>query len=447
MLLANLKKIAALNGQPLESLREMTRVAIDSRQVKPKTLFFALPGKKVDGHEFLAQVKARGGVAAVVAKEYRGPTYGLALLPVQDVKQVLHTLAKAVHEQRKQPVIGVTGTVGKTTVKEFIVTLLEERLCVGKTPGNANSQLGLPVALINDPGQAEVFVLEMGMSFPTEISRLVEIAPPDIGVLTQVSLVHAENFRSLEEIAAAKCELFASPRLKRGFFCAPTLAFRPVQELTCDKVIYSYRPSAESDYFFDVVAETITICERGKKSPQLQMPIRASHLLENALAAVSVARHFGLTWGEIDRGLKKLRPYHHRFETIERSGVLYIDDSYNASPHAVKAALSNLPKSSGKTIAVLGAMKELGAFCEASHREIGIWAVDFVDCALCLGKECQPLVRAFRASGKPAFLFTQLSELKKSLDELASAGDVVLIKGSCSLKMWTLLDAPIRGIH
>lgn len=418
------------------------RVAVDSRQVNRQTLFFALPGEKTDGHNFLSDVKKKGGVAAVVSSQYRGPTYGLTLLPVADVQQALQQLAMSVHQRQHAPVVGVTGTVGKTTVKEFLSTILEERFSVAKTIGNANSQLGLPMTLINQHKQADILVLEMGMSFPGEISRLVAIAPPDIGVLTQISLVHAENFRSIDEVAAAKCELFTGNRLRSGFFCGSTLTFSAVQKLNCKKIIYNTVAANNVDYCFSSLSNCMTIDEKGKRSPVIDFPFCESHLLENALAAVAVARYFELSWEEIKRGVKKLTPYRHRFEKIEHRQVLYIDDSYNSSPRAVAVALRNLPKPKpgGKTVAILGAMKELGAFCEQSHREVGELAARTVDCLFCLGKECKPLISAFRSSGKPAELFEKLDQVTAALSQVVAEGDVVFIKGSCSLKMWKILD-------
>lgn len=433
------KEVGAILGQQAQGEGEVCHFAVDSRAANSRTLFFALAGEKTDGHRFLADVKGQGGRAAVVAESYRGASHGLTLFPVPNVIEALHSLARAAYQKRSAPVVAVTGTVGKTTVKEFIATLLKERFQVAKTPGNANSQLGVPLFLLNDAGEADLYVIEMGMSFPGELTRLVSLAPPSIGVLTQVSLAHAENFSSLEEIAAAKSELFQGPHLQRGFFCAQTLNFPPVAELKCDKVVYSCA-RGRGDYSAALASSGVFVYERGIKSPLLPLKFRETHFVENALGALAVARDFGLSWEEIARALEALCPQRHRFEKVVIQGVLYIDDSYNASPQAMLAALANLPSTRGKKIAVLGAMKELGLFSEASHREVGRVAAEHVDCLFCLGEECKPLIEAFKKSGKPAYLVDELALLKDQVPSIARAGDVVLIKGSCSLKMWELLS-------
>ncbi len=426
-------------GHRVQGQGGVCHFAVDSREVGSQTLFFALAGEKTDGHHFLADVKVQGGCAAVVATSYCGPSYGLTLFPVPNVKEALHTLARAAYRKHSAPVVAVTGTVGKTTVKEFIATVLKERFRVAKTPGNANSQLGLPLFLLNDAGKAALYVLEMGMSFPGELTRLVSLAPPHIGVLTQVSLAHAENFSSLEEIAAAKSELFQGPDLKRGIFCAQTLNFAPVADLKCDKVVYSYARGG-GDYSGVRAASGIFVYERGIKSPLLPLKFNETHLIENVVGACAVARDFGLSWEEIARATRALCPQRRRFEKVVLQGVLYINDSYNASPQAMLAALTHLPSARGKTIAVLGAMKGLGAFSEASHREVGKVAAAQVDCLFCLGEECIPLIDAFQQSGKPAYLVDELAVLRDQLSSVVCAGDVVLIKGSSSLKMWQLIE-------
>lgn len=185
----------------------------DSRDVQPGELFFAMKGEKVDGHEYLEQIASQGAIGAFVSKEYRGPNYGLQLVAVDNVLDSLQSLAKIVHAQRSARVVGVTGSVGKTTTKEFIATLLEGKFRVGKTPGNANSQVSVPLSILNATGDEEVFVVEMGMSNPREIHRLVSIAPPEVAIITKIALAHAVFFTDgLEGIAAAKAEILSIPQ-------------------------------------------------------------------------------------------------------------------------------------------------------------------------------------------------------------------------------------------
>ncbi len=438
MLNKTVKEISHFFGHNQGNNSLVTSASFDSRRVEPGALFFAIKGEKEDGHDFLEEVAKKGGVAAVVSHTYTKKHFGLVLIPVLDVVKALHTLAKKIHISTGSTVIAVTGSVGKTTTKEFIATILREKYVVANTPSNWNSQLSLPLWLINREEGEEVLILEMGMSFLGEIRALVEIAPPDIGVLTSVELSHAANFNSINMIAQAKSELFSHPSTKTGFFHKATLKFQEVQGVQCQKISYG----REGDYQIECFEKKGAILERKKKSPYFPLPFLEKHFLENFLAAVSVARHLDLSWKEVILGSKNLNIPKHRFEKVNKGGVLFIDDSYNANPASTKAALSEislLPKKN-KIIAVLGAMKELGKFSTQSHLEVGLFALPRIDYLLCLGKECQPMIDVFNGK-KQAELFSDLYELKKRLKEVAFKGDLVLIKGSHSLKMWTVIEA------
>ncbi|MBI3212032.1 MAG: hypothetical protein HYZ47_05075 [Simkania negevensis] len=261
MLKKSLKEIANLLYCSLSNEEEITHVAFDSREVKKSSLFFAIKGAKVDGHQFLEEVARRGALGAVVEKSYRGPHFGLSLLFVDEVKGALQQLAQVVHQEGTPFVIGVTGTIGKTTTKEFIATLLREKVSVYATPGNANSQLSLPVTLLNRKEKAEVLVLEMGMSLPGELRRLTEIAPPDLGVLTKLTLVHGDSFNSLEEIAEAKKELFEAQSVKRAILNKQTTAFTPIQKIQLPTTFYSVN-DPEADLFLYVEKERVFVQEK-----------------------------------------------------------------------------------------------------------------------------------------------------------------------------------------
>ncbi|MCB1110651.1 MAG: hypothetical protein KDK64_06675, partial [Chlamydiia bacterium] len=261
---------------------------------------------------------------------------------------------------------------------------------------------------------------EMGMSQKGELSRLVEIAPPHLGVLTQVTLAHSAFFKGISEIAEAKCELFSSEKMERGFFHLGTRKFKAVQRLDIPKTWFALERA-------DVTLKNVT------------PPFEEKHFQENFLAAASVAFHLGMTREEVERGGGHLKPFDHRFQKIEKQGILFVDDAYNASPVAVKAALSSLPQGK-RRIGFLGAMKELGAFEEASHRDIGEHALPLLDHLICIGEECLPMVDVFSQGGKKVDYFKEKEEAVSRLKELAEEGDVVLLKGSNSLKLWTALE-------
>lgn len=423
----------------------------NSSEVKPGDLFFAIKGERVDGHQFLEEVARKQAAGAVISKGYQGDRFGLACIEVDDVLIALQNLAKIAHAQRNVRVIGVTGSVGKTTTKEFIATLLEGAFRVGKTPGNANSQIGFPLSILNAEGDEEIFVMEMGMSMPGEIARLVEIAFPEIAVVTKIALAHAAFFSNgLEGIAAAKAEILSHPFTKIAVINSQATQFSSLAELRNGKRI-TY--CMESDLgeegcpgIPDVVLykreEGFYIREGSEESPRFHLPFSATHLCENFLGAAVVARSLGMQWSQIIEQAQKLRVYKKRFERIDCQGVTFINDSYNANPTSMRAALKNMPSPNrdGKRIAVLGAMKELGPFTEHGHLEVGQVALGKVDYLICFGEECQPMVDLFRAHERPVESLLDIVDVKQRVKELAKPGDVVLLKGSNSKQLWRVLE-------
>lgn len=417
--------------------RVVGEVAIDSRKVKPRGVFFALPGDRVAGEGFLSEVAARGGEIAVVQTGYQGESFGLELVRVDNVLATLHSLAGQIFAGRQVQVVGVTGSVGKTTTKEFIATLLAEKFSVEKTPLSCNAQATFPLAILNSDRTGSVFVMEMGMSFPGEIGRLVQMAPPDIAFIGKIALAHAENFdEGLEGIARAKGEILSHSKTRLAVIHGESVKFAPLN-VKIPKITYG-----QGDYVLQGDSAGWRILERGTSSPEFQFPFEASHLRENFLGAVAVARALGMSWEEILRALPKLALLPGRFERIERGGVVFMNDSYNASPTSVRAALENLPvpKGAGRRIGVLGEITHLGRFSEKEHRDLGSFALDWLDVLFCLGTRAGPAFEAFRAGGREGELFVDLEQLKGSLFSLIRPGDVVLIKGSHSKEMWRLLE-------
>lgn len=408
-------------------------VAVDTRKAQAGDLFFALPGENVDGHQFLAEASAKGAIAAVVSNSYEGPEY-LPLVRVNSPLEMLQQWAREVVTASGATVIAVTGSVGKTTTKHFIGHLLSgsHRICI--SPGNSNSQIGLPLAVLNHTrGDEEFYVLEMGMTLPGQISRLMEIASPDIAVLTTVALLHACNFKDLAEIARAKAEILSHSRTKLAIVHRGIAAFDEIAASSrCPLLTFGWE-----DPFANITAirkgEHIIVIEAGAILIELKVPpVAGKHNLHNYLAAIIAVRHLGISWNEIAERSATLTLPEKRFQLIESRGVLIVDDSYNAAPISMKAAIDAMPASQpgGRRIAVFGAMLELGNHSENSHYEVGIYALDSFDMLFCLGDECAPMERSWSSSGKPAQRFSELSALVASLKAILQSGDVVLIKGS-----------------
>ncbi len=407
---------------------------VDSRLIEPGNLFFALSGTKADGHSFLSEVARRGGKGAVVDQKYVGEDFGLRLFRVPCVLSALQLCAHAQWKRIQPYVIGVTGSVGKTTTKELIATVLEGERPLAKTPKSLNSQIGLPLSILSmtEP----LWVLEMGMSQPGEITDLVRLAPPDLAVIGRIALAHAAFFPGgVEDIAAAKAEILSQSQTKIALIHAASSHFIPIAQAPVPQKI----TFCGGDYIMLQENRQYVIRERGVDSPSFTLTTSATHFGENALAAAAVARILGLSWEVICSRMPRLLPVSGRFETKLINHVTYIHDAYNASPVAVKAALENLPPGKRK-IAVLGTMRELGSYTQESHLDVGKSALEHVDVLIGFGVECASMVDLFSKAGRPAMLFEEFSSLKLHLQSIVEPGDVVLVKGSNSLALWRIFD-------
>lgn len=446
-----LKEIAQRLGSSLNITGIAEGFAIDSRNVRLGDIFFALKGAKQDGHAYLSEVAAKGASLAVVSKDYKGEAFGIPLIYVDNVVESLQALARQAFAIRdKIAVVGITGSMGKTTTKEFIATLLEGAFPVVKTPGNANSQVGVPLTILNSAAADKaVYVFEMSMSEPGNIAKLISIAPPDIAVVTRISLAHVAYFTDgLEGIAKAKSEILAHSQTRLAILGAQTQQFSSLsRERGFPKIIYGMGEEAAHlgvNISWERKEDGWIYRDGEEVSPILRLPFAETHLCENALAAIAVARSFQIPWEGIAEQLKLLKPYKRRFEKIEKQGILYINDSYNANIDSMKAALNNLPRprSGGKRIAVLGSMRELGDFSERCHKELAEYALSKIDCLLCYGTEASVMVDFFRSHGVPAEFFADFEPLKVRVHSLAEPGDIVLVKGANSHQLWRIAEEP-----
>lgn len=432
--------IARFFGIHCDAEIQVSGYQIDSRMVQPGELFFALKGARTDGHKYLADAKMRGAVGAVVSRDYEGPDFGLILLPVDDVVASLQGLAKHLMADCKAQIIGITGSLGKTSTKEFVATLLEGKFKVGKTYLNYNTKLTYPITLLNRTGDEEVLVVELGMTEPGDIGRLLEIAAPDIAVLTKVALVHVAFFpRGLLDIAKGKSEIFSHPKTKKSVFYHGLYEYpEAIAAIHGEKVSFSL-DDRTADYF---LSSELFVDERGVRAYQFDPPYKQSHVLHNFLAAVSVARTMKMEWDEINRQVPKLKLPKMRFEQYEKNGIVFINDAYNANPDSMRAALSHLPepKEGGKRIAVLGMMVDMGPESETIHRGVGHFAQKYVDHLLVMGKEAAPIYEAFKEVKKPTEQYFDFEKLAERLKMLMSPGDVVLVKASRCVQMEKLFN-------
>lgn len=419
---------------------------IDSRLLKSGELFFALPGNRVDGHAFLQEVKQKGAIGAVVSKQAQCAIDGLPLLHVNDPLEALQDLAHLMLANQPSRIIAITGSLGKTTTKEFIKTLLASKYRVAASPGNSNSQVGVPLSILNhSAGEEEILILEMGMTHPGQISKLVQIAPPEVAVITTLALVHACNFDSLADIGRSKGEIFSHPLTQVGILPREISEVANLSKTgACKKITFSVT-SEDADYALKKAEVDKMILQSNLEKMALtlnSLSIPGRHNHHNALAAIAIARYFNVDWPSIAHTISSLTLPEKRLQFVRRRDILFLNDSYNAAEPSVKSALETLPdpQREGRKIAVLGGMAELGKFSEGCHQRVGEFALRHVERMYCLGQECLPIVEIWRREGRPVLLFDQLGDLVSCLQKDLKAFDVVLLKGSRSKELWKVLE-------
>ena len=429
--------------------------SIDSRTVGQGELFFAVKGERLDGHDFVQQALAQGALAAVVRKDQVSRYAADApLLAVDDTLAALQTLATAVRKLWAKPVIGITGSVGKTTTKEAMAHLLSIRYRVHKTKGNFNNHFGLPLGLLTLEPEYDVAVVEMGMSHAGEIAALTRIAQPNEGVVTAVAPVHLEFFDSIAGIARAKYELI------EGLPHGGTAILNGDDPYVCQfgrdfkgkVVMFGLKPTD------DVRAENIEgLGSQGTRfdliahelRQAVQSPLLGTHNVYNVLAAAAVAVGHGITPSEIAAALPSLEPADKRGQVVQLNNITVLNDCYNSSPKALQAAVDTLAAIPAKRrIVVAGEMLELGASGEALHREAGRYiAGRKVDFLLGVRGLARPLVdEAVHAGARAEFVDTP-EEAGEWLAKQTRDGDAVLLKASRGVKLEKALDIWQRKLN
>jgi UDP-N-acetylmuramoyl-tripeptide--D-alanyl-D-alanine ligase len=445
-----LSKIADFISAPGDFAREEVALgySIDSRTISPGELFFAVKGERLDGHDFIGAALERGAVAAVVRKDqlHRFPE-NMKLLPVDDTLIALQTLATAVRKLWGKPLIGVTGSAGKTTTKEAIAHVLASKFRVLKSEGNFNNHFGLPLMLLKLEPEHDLAVIEMGMSHAGEIRALAKIAHPEIGVVTNVAPVHLEFFDSLAGIARAKYELieslpsngtavlngddeyvsqfgrdFKGRVIKYGTTIGADVSAENVQS-----------KGAEGSEFDVVVAGT---------REHAHLPLVGEHNVLNALAAVSVSIGCGMKVSDGVAALATLKPADKRGQVLQLGNITVINDCYNSNPKALKAMVDALSgMKAARRIVVAGEMLELGPAGEALHRESGSHMGEKkIDVLIGVRGLAHALVDGAKQAGARAEFVATPEEAGEWLARETRDGDVVLLKASRGVKLERALE-------
>ncbi len=434
----------ATHGRVLRSSRRpVIGAAVDSRLLEPGGLFVALPGESTDGHRFLDAAVA-AGAAALLVGEGREAEAGLsavaaaadvAIVAVPDTLLGLHAVAAAWRNRFSPLVVGVTGSIAKTSTKEAIAAVLSQRLLTLKSEGNANNEVGLPLTVLRLGPQHEAAVLEMGMYVGGEITQLAAIARPHIGVVTAVLEVHLSRIGSIDAVEAAKAELVeALPGDGTAILNADDPRVERMRAMTAARTItYGFSPAADvraedvASVGLDGMAFTLVV---PGGAIRLSTPALGRHGVQNGLAAAAVGLAAGLDLELIAAGVRQGWQAPHRDQIIRIPGLTILDDTYNASPASMLAALTLLSSLPGRHVAVLGEMRELGEAHDRAHRELGSAAAGLVDELVIVGAEAGGIAAGAAALGDRVVVVPDRDAAVSVLRERLRQGDAVLVKAS-----------------
>ena len=418
-------------------------VCTDTRKIKQGDLYIALCGEKFDGHDFAAAAVAGGAAGVVAAKEL---SLDVPVIKVSDTVRALQDLARFHRLRFSVPVVAITGSNGKTTTKDMVAAALAKEYEVLKTQGNFNNEIGLPLTLLQMTAQHQAAVVEMGMRGKGQIRELMRVACPTLGVVTNVGETHLELLGSIEEIAAAKAELVdelpenATIVLNHDNEYVKAMAKRAKGEV----VFFGYASEADVMALKSSHREgrtSITI-KSSQGEWQLEIPVAGRHNVYNALAAVAVAEKLGVGREKIIAGFTELELSAMRLHLERRGEICIVNDAYNASPMSMLAALDALREiSSGRKIAVLGDMLELGTVSAEAHARVGAYLAESgVEVLIALGTETKYLAEAARIGGKEVFWTDDADLAKRRLKEVLLPGDTVLLKGSRGMRMEQFME-------
>jgi UDP-N-acetylmuramoyl-tripeptide--D-alanyl-D-alanine ligase len=441
----SLQTIAETIGlAPPGSSATVTGWSVDSRTIQPNDCFFALRGPLHDGHDYVASVLERGAAVAIVEKPVAAE--GLQL-HVANTTDALQALGREARKMWGGIVVGVTGSAGKTSTKDVIASLLATSFPTGRTVGNLNNHLGLPLSILRLPGESKAAVLEMGMNHAGEIRELAEIALPDIGVVTNVGWAHTENFPDgIEGVSRAKSELIQMlPREGTAVLNADDDRVKEFARFHAGRsVLFGFSKDAE------IHAEAVSLTPEGARfrtlGVEFESPLAGKHAVSNVLAGIAVAHVMGIAPEKLRDAVRTLSPGKMRGERSVRNGVTVINDCYNANPEAMRSMLELLRATPGsRRIAVLGEMLELGREAEVLHRKTGRFAAEQgIDAVIGIrgaGRWMVDEAMAAGLSGSAALFFDTPEEAGKFLRDYLKTGDVVLFKGSRGVHVERALEA------
>lgn len=427
--------------------QEVSCIFTDSRKAAEGGLFVPIKGARVDAHDFIEEVMAKGTLATLSEIDLGEKDYPYIF--VESSLRAVKDIAEFYLKQVDIPVVGITGSVGKTSTKEMIAAVLAQKFEVLKTQGNFNNELGLPLTVFNLRDEHEIAVLEMGISDFGEMHRLAKIARPDTCVITNIGLCHLEFLKSRDGILQAKTEIFdflnENGHVVLNGDDDKLVTVREVKDI---KPVFFGVKNHEGIWADEIRPEGLKgiSCRIhvGEESFKVLIPIPGQHMVYNALAGTAVGLTYGLTLDEIKKGIESLQSVSGRFHIIETGKYTVIDDCYNANPVSMKASLEVLSDALGRKIAILGDMGELGKDEINMHREVGEYAVSKdINLLICVGNLSREMAEAARnaAPEKQVLHFENKEELMKEFPQILKDGDTILVKASHFMQFEKLVKA------
>ena len=439
-------------GAKEQEEQEITGAVTDSRQVKTGYLFIPIRGARVDGHDFIPQVFEKGALAVLSEHKLENPAGPYIL--VDSSAEAMKKMAAFYRSQLTCKVVGITGSVGKTSTKEMIASVLSQHYRVLKTEGNFNNEIGLPLTIFKIRAEHEVAVLEMGISDFGEMHRLASMSRPDIGVITNIGLCHLENLGSRDGILKAKTEMFDHLQPKGTVILNGDDDKLSTKREVNGKPAVFYGMDSDSAFGIEKSIYATDVKNLGLKGMQAKIhtpsgsftariPIPGEHNVYNALAGTAVGLALGLSLEEIERGIAGAKTIAGRSNILHVNGMTVIDDCYNANPVSMKASIDVLAHIPGRRIAVLGDMAELGADERELHHGVGdAIAQSGIDALFCAGVLAKEYADA--AAANPACdirYFAAREEMIPQLLDYVKAGDNILVKASHSMEFPEVVQA------
>ena len=423
---------------------QITSIVTDSRKAGKDSLFAAIKGERADGHRFIPATAEQGAVCALCEE---APDCGVAYILVESTLVALKGIAEYYRSLFTIPFIGITGSVGKTSTKEFISSVLSQKYRVHKTSGNFNNELGVPITLFGLEEDHEVAVIEMGISGFGEMTRLAKMVRPDISVITNIGCCHLENLGDRDGVLKAKTEMFTY--LKDNgtiILCHDDDKLSTIKEYNGIRPIFygtgddEYRAENIIENGLDGIDCTLI---HGDSRIDVTIPTMGRHNVLNALCAMAVGDKLGLTADEIKRGIESFENVGARNRIIKTDQYTIIDDCYNANPTSTKAGLDTLSKLSGRRVALLGDMKELGTDELSLHNEVGAYAKTLgIDVLIAVGELSKATAEGY---GDGAHHFSDVESCIAALSGILQKGDTALVKASHSMHFEKITEALTGG--